>query len=87
MPSEARWIAKCKTKSGMEEALPKCLKPVVELSGMRAEPTTRGVLMEQLELLGDLLELFKKQLEELKGLQLVVLAIRFTLDEVVEHMS
>ena len=43
--------------------------------------------MEQSELLGDIQELFVKQPEEMKGLQQAALAIRFTLDEVIEWMS
>ena len=51
-----------------ETALPKRLKPVVEVSGMRPELTTWEVLLEHSELLGDVQGLLKSQLEEMKGL-------------------
>ena len=50
-------------------APPKRLKPVVEVSGMRLEPTTQEVLLEHSELLGDVRGLLKSQLEEMKGLR------------------
>ena len=55
--------------------------------GMRAEPMTREVLMKQSELLGELRELFMKQLEETKGLQQVVSAIGFAMDKLMKQMS
>ena len=51
---------------------PKWLKLIVEVSGMRVEWTMQEMLLEHLELLGDLWELFKSQLEKVKGLQWVV---------------
>ena len=54
----------------MEEmAQPKWLKPIIEVLGMRPEPKTQEVLLEHLELLGDVWGLLKSQLEELQGLQ------------------
>ena len=47
---------------------PKWLKAVVEVARMRLEPTSWEVLLEQLELLSNLWELMKSQLEELKEL-------------------
>ena len=47
----------------------------------------REILMEQLELLMDLWELFAKQLEEVKRIHCVVMAIRFTVDALMEWMS
>ena len=45
--SRARWALKYKVESDMEDAAqPKCLKPVVEVLGMRVELTTWEVLME-----------------------------------------
>ena len=53
----------------MEEAAqPKWLKLIVEVLGMRTEPTMREVLLDHLELLGDMRGLLKSQLKELKGL-------------------
>ena len=77
----------------MEEmAQPKRLKPVVEV--MRGEPTTREVLMEQSELLGELWDLQVRQLavleqhlEELKGAQRLISMIGYTLEELVERVS
>ena len=51
-----------------ETAPPKQLKLIVEVLRMRPEPTTREVLLEHSELLGDVSRLLKSQLEELKGL-------------------
>ena len=50
-------------------AQPKRLKPVIEVEGMRPELTTREVLLEHSELLGDVRGLLKSQLEEMKGLR------------------
>ena len=58
VPSGARRAAKRKVESEMEEVLSKCLKLVVEMTGMQAEPMMREILLEQLELLRDLHELF-----------------------------
>ena len=46
----------------------KQLRLIVKVSGMRIELTTQEVLLENSELLGDLRDLFKSQLKELKGL-------------------
>ena len=70
-----------------ETASPKELKPVIEVSGMRPEPTTREVLLENLELLGDVWGLLKSQLEEMKGLRRAVAAMGSAMDDIVEWMS
>ena len=60
VPSGARQPAKHKVEEEMEEMPPKCLKPVVEVIGIQGDPSMREILLEQLELLGDLQELFAK---------------------------
>ena len=57
---------KQKAELDMEEmAQLKWLKLIIEVLGMRPEPTTREVLLEHSELLGDVQGLLKSQLEEL----------------------
>ena len=90
--SGARWGPKWKAETDMEEAaLPKWLKPVVEVSGVRAEMhvelTMQEILLEHLELLADMLELFTKQLKETKRPQKAVSMTGFISDEVTEQMS
>ena len=69
VPAGGRRGPKQKAESDAEEpAQPKRMKPVIEVSGMRAEPTTREVLFKHSELLGDVRGLLKSQLEELKNL-------------------
>ena len=71
----------------MEEmAQPKQLKPVVKVLGMRAELTMQEVLLEHLEFLANIWELFGNQLEETRRIQKAVLVIRFMVDET-EQMS
>ena len=65
---------------------PKQLKPVIEVSGMRPEPTMQEVL-EHLELLGDVRGLLKSQLDEMKGLRRAVAAMGSAMDDIVERMS
>ena len=65
---------------------PKRLKPVIEVSGMRPEPTMQEVL-EHLELLGDVRGLLKSQLDEMKGLQRAIAAMGSAMDDIVERMS
>ena len=65
VPSGVRRELKRKVTLDMEEAAqPKWLRPIVEASGkrteMQGEPSTREILMEQLELLMDSRELFVK---------------------------
>ena len=79
-----KWKAELDTD---ETAPPKQLKPVVEVLGMRLEPTTREVLLEHLELLGDVQGLLKSQLEEMKGLQQAIVAMGSVMDDIVEQMS
>ena len=67
--SGGRWGPKWKVELDTEEmAQPKWLKLIVKVLGMRVEPTTWEVLLEHSKLLGDLWDLFKGQLEELRGL-------------------
>ena len=69
VPAGGRWGPKQKVELDAEEtAQPKWLKPVIEVSEMRLELTTQEVLLEHLELLGDVQGLLKSQLKELKGL-------------------
>ena len=66
VPAGGRRGPKRKAESDAEEpAQPKWLKPVIEVLGMRPELTKREVLLEHLELLGDVRGLLKSQLEEL----------------------
>ena len=51
-----------------EMAQPKQLKLIVKVLVVRAELTTWEILLEHLELLGNLWGLFKSQLEGLRGL-------------------
>ena len=93
VPARGQQGPKRKAESDVEEmAQPKRLKPVVEV--MRGESTTREVLMEQSELLGELWDLQVRQLavleqhlEELKGAQRLISAIGYTLEELVERVS
>ena len=59
------------------------LKLIIEVLGVRPEPMTWEVLLEHLELLGDVRGLLKSQLEELKGLRRAVAAM----DDIVKWMS
>ena len=94
----AGWRAmglKWKVELDVEEvAQPKQLKQVVKVVGMRGEPTTWEVLLEQLELFKELqdlqarhLEVMEKHLEEVKGAHQLISVIRYTLEELVECMS
>ena len=67
-----------------ETVLPKWLKLVIEVSGMRPEPTMREVLLEHSELLGDVRGLLKSQLEELKSLWRAVAAMGLAMDDIVK---
>ena len=88
VPAGGQRGPKWKAESDMDEtAQPKQLKPIVEVSGMRLEPTTQEVLLEHLELLGDVWGLLKSQLEELKGLQQAVVAMGLVMDDIIEWMS
>ena len=88
MPAGGRRGLKWKAESDAEEpAQPKRLKPVIEVLGMRPEPTTREVLFEHSELLGDVWGLLKSQLEELKSLRRAVAAMGSAMDDIVERMS
>ena len=79
---------KQKAELDMEEtAQPKQLKLIIEVSRMRLELTTQEVLLEHLELLGDVQGLLKSQLEEVKGLQQAVMVMGSVLDDIVEWMS
>ena len=79
----------------MEEAAqPKWLKPVVKVMGMRGKLTMQEVLLEQLELLGELqhlqarqLEVMEKHLEEVKGTRQSISVIGYALEELVERVS
>ena len=72
----------------MEEPVqPKRLKPVIEVSGMRPEPTMWEVLLKHSELLRDVRGLLKSQLEELKNLQRAVTVIGLAMDDIIEWMS
>ena len=66
---------------------PKRLKLVIEVLGMRPEPTTQEVLFKHLELLGDVQGLLKSQLEELKNFWQAVAAMGSAMDNIVEQMS
>ena len=79
-----KWKAELDTD---ETALPKQLKPVVEVSGMRLELTTWEVRLEHSELLGDVRGLLKSQLKEMKGLQQAIVAMGSAMDDIVEQMS
>ena len=69
VPAGGRQGPKRKVELDAEELVqPKWLKPVIEVSGMRLELTTREVLLEHSELLRGVWGLLKSQLEELKGL-------------------
>ena len=93
VPARGQQGPKQKAKLDVEEtAQPKQLKPVIKV--MRGEPTTQEVLLEKLELLGELQDLqvrqlgvLEKHLEELKGVWRLISAIRYTLEELVECMS
>ena len=62
VPARGQRGLKWKAESDAEEpAQPKQLKPVIEVSGMRPELTTREVLLEHSELLGDVWGLLKSQ--------------------------
>ena len=79
-----KWKAELDTDE-MEQ--PKWLKPIIKVSGMRPEPTTREVLLEHSELLRDVLGLLKSQLEEMKGLQQAFAGMGLAMDDIVEQMS
>ena len=66
---------------------PKRLKPVIEVSGMRPEPTTWEVLLKHLELLKDVQGLLKSQLDEMKGLRRAVAAMGSAMDDIVKRIS
>ena len=93
VPAGGRRGPKRKAESDAEEtAQPKRLKPFVEV--MRGEPTTREVLMEQSELLGELQDLQVRQLvvleqhlEELTGARRSFSVIGYNLEELVERVS
>ena len=88
MPAGGQWGLKWKVELDAEEpAQPKQLKLVIEVSGMRPEPTMREVLLEHLELLWDVQGLLKSQLEELKNLWRAVAAMGSAMDDIVEWMS
>ena len=88
VPAGGRQGPKWKAESDIDEtALPKWLKPIVEVLGMRPEPTTREVLLEHLELLGDVRGLLKSQLDEMKGLRRAVVAMGSAMDNIVEQIS
>ena len=80
---------KQKAESDAEEMTqPKQLKPVIEVLGMRGEPTIWELLLEQSELLGELHDLqvrqlgvMEKHLEEMKGAWRLILVIRYSLEE------
>ena len=64
MLSGGRQGLKHKAESDAEEAAqPKCLKPVIEVSGMRVKPTMWEVLLGHSELFMNIWELFAEQLE------------------------
>ena len=78
----------------MEVTQPKWLKLVVEVMGMRGEPTMWEVLLEQLELLRELrdlkarhLEVMEKHLEDMKGAWWSISVIVYALEELVEQVS
>ena len=95
VPAGGRRGPKWKAELDVEEtAQPKQLKPVVEVLGMRGEPMTREVLLEQSELLRELqdlqaqqLEVLEKHLEEVKGAWQLISAIGYTLEALVEYVS
>ena len=72
-------------------AQPKWLKLVVEVLEVRVEMcmelTMHEILLENLEVLADMQELFTKQLKETKGFWKALLAIRFAINNVMEQMS
>ena len=70
-----------------EMAQLKWLKLIIEVSGMRPKLTTREVLLEHSELLGDVQGLLKSQLEELKGLRKAVVVMGSAMDDIIERMS
>ena len=66
------WRQKRKVGDESEEGpQPKRLKTVFEGPGarMRSEPTTRDILLEQSEMLGEVQDLLAKQLKEAKEIQ------------------
>ena len=90
--SRVRQGPKWKAKLDMKEvAQSKWLRLMIEVPGERAEmqgePSTREILMEQLELLMDLRELFAKQLEEVKRTRHVVSVVSFVVDVLTEWIS
>ena len=70
-----------------ETAQLKWLKTVVEAVEMRLELTTREILLEQTELLGDLRGLMKSQLKELKELRRAARGMGSAMDDIVDQMS
>ena len=86
---------KRKVELGVEEIVQlKQLKPAIKVSGMRAEPTMWKVLLEHLELLGELqdlqatqFEVMEKHLEEVKGAWWVISAIGSALEELIKRVS
>ena len=96
MPSGVRRQKRKVGDESEEGPQPKTLKAIVEVPGarMRSEPTTRDILLEQSEMLGEVRDLLTKQLKEAKeiqrgqeDLQRQVAGLGFVIEDIVDMIG